>query len=660
MEVCDDGTGEDLHSYDSPQTILFIGDFLYPPMGGAEKSALTILQRFVRDGHTCFALCKGTGEEVVYNEIHVRYVSHPGFIEQSIFQIKPSLIITQLNWACYGVDLAVKHHIPSILFIRSFEYFCATPVEFDTCDKNCASCQIHQHNRTIRDRFRPAVLGADEVVCNSLFMKKLTRDFYGRDSHVVYPPMEISDHECEHTQGTFIVMNQPEFHKGGDLFLELAKRMPDYPFMTVGRGNQTQLSNCVHYGQTDPLIFFQHARLLLVPSLLPEPFGRIAVEAMSNGIPVIASRTGGLPEVIGEAGILIDDYRNVDMWEKAIRTLLTDSRLYDTLSARSRDRSCLFECEQQISKLKVIVNTACELTSNSHDRQILNFYNKRYEKADTVTLHIKNSQERLEGFCAIINDGEFFLDAGCADGALMELLFHRNITGVGLDVAIPNIIRGMKQYPHLHFVHGYAEKIPFGDDFFDVVLLGNILERVRNPRSVIQESLRVAENLAICVYIGGKTREHISPYPTVDSVAELFEGLDVELVWFTCEMNRVERTDINVFESKPWIYLRVHRKSRISGQEDTLYAAVGSNNLSHVTDHENVRDEWADRIVTRDYQEVIRFHRTAQIVEGPEVLEMACGNGDMSVVIASKGVHVHGIDIMGNGIAWAGRIARAQ
>jgi glycosyltransferase involved in cell wall biosynthesis len=43
---------------------------------------------------------------------------------------------------------------------------------------------------------------------------------------------------------------------------------------------------------------------LLAPSLVRETFGRVASEAMANGIPVLASDRGALPETLGDSGFL--------------------------------------------------------------------------------------------------------------------------------------------------------------------------------------------------------------------------------------------------------------------------------------------------------------------------------------------------------------------
>ncbi len=649
----------DLHSYSVKQTILFVGEYFYPPLGGAEKSAMTLLTQLAHDGHRCIALCKGSGADQHHNGIHIQYIPNPGLIEQVLFRVKPTLILTQVTWASYAIPLAKKHHIPGILFIRSLEYFCATPVEFTRCDKKCSQCKHHKFNRSIKNRYKSMIRNADKIICNSEFTKKVTFEFYGKDAEVLYPAIKIDDFQVDTTSATrtFILMNQPEYYKGGDLFYSIAQHMKDLKFMTVGRGPDRHLPNCICYGQTDPHLFFQHARLVLVPSLWPEPFGRIAVEAMSNGIPVIASNCGGLPEIIGDAGILIDDFHNADEWERTIRKVLDDKELYSQLSRKARERSLLFDVSIQLQLTRQIINDAVELKKGSSDRRILDFYNKRYEKNATYSFLFNQRRERLEGLCNMVKQEEFYLDVGCADGAHMEVLYARGIRGAGIDVSIPNILRGMKTFPHLYFIHGFAEKIPFQDNYFDVAIMGDILEHLRDPKEVIREVFRVANALAICVPIGEKTLEHISPYNSVEDVVKLFEELNVSIQWYSSDGNRVDLHKIVCTDKSPWVYARVEK---IPYQKLFRNSSESSISSGDCNESEEVRDEWADRTVGRDFQEITRFYCTAELVEGPRVLEMACGNGDMSVVIARKNIKLYGIDIKPNGIAMAQKTARAQ
>ena len=62
------------------------------------------------------------------------------------------------------------------------------------------------------------------------------------------------------------------------------------------------------------------AAIIIIPSLWQEPFGLVAAEAMSFGVAIIASKSGGIPEIIGNNGILIDNINN-DKLETALNVL---------------------------------------------------------------------------------------------------------------------------------------------------------------------------------------------------------------------------------------------------------------------------------------------------------------------------------------------------
>ena len=80
-----------------------------------------------------------------------------------------------------------------------------------------------------------------------------------------------------------------------------------------------------HLGYVDDATrrsLFDQASMVIVPSL-EEGFGLPALEAMAAGVPVVASRRGALPEVIGDAGILVDAEDDV-AFAAAIDALLAD------------------------------------------------------------------------------------------------------------------------------------------------------------------------------------------------------------------------------------------------------------------------------------------------------------------------------------------------
>jgi glycosyltransferase involved in cell wall biosynthesis len=78
-------------------------------------------------------------------------------------------------------------------------------------------------------------------------------------------------------------------------------------------------------GRVSPRDFFPNVDVVVVPSLWHEPLGMVAAEAMAFGKPIIASRRGGIQEIVGdgEGGILYDP-DDADALARALRDLIAD------------------------------------------------------------------------------------------------------------------------------------------------------------------------------------------------------------------------------------------------------------------------------------------------------------------------------------------------
>lgn len=88
--------------------------------------------------------------------------------------------------------------------------------------------------------------------------------------------------------------------------------------------------------------FLRSLDVLVLPSvtILPqhrEQFGRVLVEAMAAGVPVIGSSSGAIPEVIGDAGLVVPE-RDPTALAEALRRVLGDAELRQALVARGRAR----------------------------------------------------------------------------------------------------------------------------------------------------------------------------------------------------------------------------------------------------------------------------------------------------------------------------------
>lgn len=142
----------------------------------------------------------------------------------------------------------------------------------------------------------------------------------------VHPPVSVSDYQA--TPGDRITLINLTEEKGAKVFYALAERMPRRKFLGVigGYGHQIirdDLPNVeiVPHTPGDRMAKDVYARtkILLAPSSY-ESYGRVAVEAMCSGIPVIAHPTPGLMESLADAGTFCER-DDPDAWEAAIKQL---------------------------------------------------------------------------------------------------------------------------------------------------------------------------------------------------------------------------------------------------------------------------------------------------------------------------------------------------
>jgi len=151
---------------------------------------------------------------------------------------------------------------------------------------------------------------------------------------------------------------EPRKNLGGllDAYERLAARRRDLPSLVIA-GQATDaarvwldrlagepLRSLVrHIGYVDPSrrrALYEGARVLVQPSF-EEGFGIPVLEAMALGVPVIAANRGALPEVVGDAGLIIDP-ENADELAAAIERVVDDGELAAGLAASGVRRARQF------------------------------------------------------------------------------------------------------------------------------------------------------------------------------------------------------------------------------------------------------------------------------------------------------------------------------
>ena len=93
----------------------------------------------------------------------------------------------------------------------------------------------------------------------------------------------------------------------------------------------------------------ENCNVLLCPSLWEEPFGRVALDAFKNGLPVISSNIGAFPEIVidGYNGLLIDPFNSNDI-SLAMKKIMEDKEYYKNLLKNIPDSLKKFDIKVQV------------------------------------------------------------------------------------------------------------------------------------------------------------------------------------------------------------------------------------------------------------------------------------------------------------------------
>lgn len=220
------------------------------------------------------------------------------------------------------------------------------------CRKPLVLVVHNSFRRNYLEKFKKRLPGNLYVIYNSSWIQNVYRAI-GLPSIVVYPPVDAEAYATASSREYVTLVNLSR-DKGGAVFERVAARMPEVKFLGVRGAYEEQivprLENVTVVDNT-PNIRGIYARtdIVLMPSKY-ESWGRVAVEAMASGIPVVAHPTIGLKESCGDAGIYCD--RNEpERWVHEIRRLKTDRAHYERKSAECRRRARELDPQSQLAAL---------------------------------------------------------------------------------------------------------------------------------------------------------------------------------------------------------------------------------------------------------------------------------------------------------------------
>ncbi|MCK5600803.1 glycosyltransferase family 4 protein [Candidatus Pacearchaeota archaeon] len=334
---------------------------LYTPniLGGAEQSAQLLAEGLLREGHEPIVVTTSNQNAIErVNGVKVYYISDLNLywifnhqnqkrykkllwhlkdiynlkskkeIEKIVDLEKPDIVHTN-NLAGFSVSiwaLSKERGIPVVHTIRDYYLLCSKSSMFKDdkiCKKQCLLCKGFSFLKKYYSHRVDAVVGVSNFIVN------LHKSFdYFRNAKIaqgIFNPVSMqtkasmNNHKGLRNRMLkfgFVGMISP--HKGVEPILRIFKSTANAELYLFGRfdsknyknrlNKQFNAKNIKFMGFQKKEDIYRDIDVLIVPALWNEPFGRIIPEAYTFGIPVIASKRGGIPEIVGEGktGFLFD------------------------------------------------------------------------------------------------------------------------------------------------------------------------------------------------------------------------------------------------------------------------------------------------------------------------------------------------------------------
>lgn len=346
-----------------------IGITVYPTYGGSGIVGSELGKELAERGHTVHFISSALptrltelNERVRFHEVEM--MSYPLFEHQPYtlaLATKMATVADTENLDLLHVHYAIPHSISAILARESIKSHRRLPV---ITTLHGTDITLVGADRSYLPITKYALEQSDGVTAISNYLKEATIEHFAFDRIEVIPNFVSPDEykpkiDCDLREyltpdGSPVLVHVSNFRpvkRPVDCVEIFARVLKKTKARLVMVGDGSERTNCIHrarcLGIADQCIFVgKQARIvdylcasdiLLLPSE-QESFGLAALEAMACELPIIASRVGGLPEVVddGETGFL-SPVGDVDkMADDAVR-LLTDKKLRRQMGRGARE-----------------------------------------------------------------------------------------------------------------------------------------------------------------------------------------------------------------------------------------------------------------------------------------------------------------------------------
>lgn len=347
-----------------------IGITVYPTYGGSGIVGSELGKELAERGHTVHFISSSLptrltelNERVRFHEVEM--MSYPLFEHQPYtlaLATKMATVAETENLDLLHVHYAIPHSISAILARESLKPKRYLPV---ITTLHGTDITLVGADRSYLPITRYGIVQSDGVTAISHYLKEATREIFHFDEIEVIPNFvcqsEYARHPVEELRSSLAPEGEPLLvHVSNfrpvkrpvdcvEILARVLQKGIKARLAMVGDGSERPnvehrarclgvYDKCVFVGKQPKIVdYLSAADVLLLPSE-QESFGLAALEAMACEVPVVASRVGGVPEVVtdNETGFL-SEVGDVDKMAEDAARLLADSKLRSEMGKRARE-----------------------------------------------------------------------------------------------------------------------------------------------------------------------------------------------------------------------------------------------------------------------------------------------------------------------------------
>lgn len=311
--------------------------------GGAERVLLALHEIFPKAPlYTSVYDPKGAPWAKVFPRVYTSFLQNVPFARRNHEFFAPLMpfVFSRFDFSKYDLVISVTSEFAKgIKTVGATKHvcYCLTPIRYlwsgyrDYFKGESFKGVAWPMVKILRILDKKAAQSPDVMIAISTEVQKRIKKYYGRESQVIFPPVDIGNHQSStinhQSRKYYLLVSRLDYgYKKVDLAIKAFNKL-NYPLVIVGTGREEAKlkkmakGNITFAGRVDERKlneYYGGAKALVMPQ--EEDFGIVAVEAQVHGVPVIAYKKGGASDTVieGKTGICFNS-QTTDSLVKAVK-----------------------------------------------------------------------------------------------------------------------------------------------------------------------------------------------------------------------------------------------------------------------------------------------------------------------------------------------------